>query len=462
MVIGLVNLKRIRTLNPVIIAISLFVLMTTQPVFASTSLNVESRVEDAIKSRKSVISEAIDTRLDALGASNGNGSGRVDGDRALATETSVADVSPSDPIGPWSSWHSLEGAIRSNSDPVTTYNPFSDNFLPITFVIGTDNALYFRMQQDASDPASWTPWKKIGGVVRTNSDPAVIFTAGSVVHVFVIGTDNAVWYTRQTGIDTFSAFQSLGGTVDPNTSPAVERDHSSARLHLFVVGTDNALWHRSQAPGSDTWLNWESFGGALRDNTSPAVARNSDGRLQVFVVGTPNGLYSKSQQTPGNSFWTTSYQSLGGQVDSNTSPAAVWVISGGRMEVFVLGTNNALWHIRQTESNSNTWSSWLSLGGGLRDNSDPDVIVNFDGRLQAFVVSSDNRVFYTWQISTGALTNWSPYEVIGGGTVRINTSPDLGCNEQNTFSTSLCEMFTHVFVAGNDGALWYSWRTISP
>jgi hypothetical protein len=36
----------------------------------------------------------------------------------------------------------------------------------------------------------------------------------------------------------------------------------------------------------------------------------------------------------------------------------------GRLEVFVHGTDNALWHIWQTAPN-NGWSSWNTLGGQI-------------------------------------------------------------------------------------------------
>ena len=108
---------------------------------------------------------------------------------------------------------------------------------------------------------------------------------------------------------------------------------------MFVVGTNNQLYYKTQSsPNSNTWSSaWTSLGGGIKADTSPAVARNSDGKLQVFVVGTNNQLYYKTQSSP----------------------------------------------------NSNTWSSaWTSLGGGLRDNNDPAVVPNADSRLEAFVMAS--------------------------------------------------------------------------
>jgi hypothetical protein len=146
-------------------------------------------------------------------------------------------------------------------------------------------------------------------------------------------------------------------------------------------------------------------------------------------LGVPNGLYSISQQfpnTPGSWF---GYESLGGQVDPNTSPSAILNL-GGTPEVFVLGTDNALWH-RLLTGPGTPDLGWLPLGGTLRDNSDPVVIRNpsfSNNRLQVFVVAADNSLLTKFQNSPNTIEDWSPYESLGG-VVRINTSPDSVCSE---------------------------------
>jgi hypothetical protein len=408
--------------------------------------------------------------VNTIGLQTSDSGGGGSGDRTTqpsqphmgsATRTVESTLTPLVP-DTWSSWQSLGGAIRSGTNPVAVFNTFSDNRLMV-FAVGTDNALHFIQQTDVPDVNffDWDQGHPIGGVVRANSDPAVIINSGGRLEAFVVGTDNAVWHTSQEspGSISFSSYQSLGGGVDPNTSPAVERN-SDGRLELFVVGTDNALWHRSQtAPGSNTWSNWQSLGGILRDNTDPAVARNADGRLQVFVVGTPNGLYYRTQTSAGSNTWSA-YQSLGGQVDLNTSPSAIRNLDG-RLEMFVLGTDNALWHMAQTAAGSNVWSNWQFLGGALRDNSDPAVIMNPDGRLQVFVVASSSALLYKFQNSPGSFSNWSPYASLGG-IVRINSSPTSACSELalgGGLSDSCTFSPLQVFVAGTDNALWHSWRT---
>jgi predicted Zn-dependent protease len=101
-------------------------------------------------------------------------------------------------------------------------------------------------------------------------------------------------------------------------------------------------------PGSD-WSQWQSLAGSLRDNSNPVAIENSDGRLEAFVIGTNNELFHKWQISQGSSTWSA-YESLGGGIKSNTSPA-VARNSDGRLEVFVVGSStSSLFHKWQLSS----------------------------------------------------------------------------------------------------------------
>jgi hypothetical protein len=70
------------------------------------------------------------------------------------------------------------------------------------------------------------------------------------------------------------------------------------------------------------------------------VASNADGRLEVFVRGTDNNLYHKWQTAP-NGAWTPNWSGLGGVLDGNIGAGRN---ADGRLEVFVRGTDNNLYH----------------------------------------------------------------------------------------------------------------------
>ena len=87
-------------------------------------------------------------------------------------------------------------------------------------------------------------------------------------------------------------------------------------------------------PG-DRWSQWEDLGGVL--NFSPAVSSWAPNRLDVFVTGTDSALYHKYWN---GSRWSE-YENLGGILTS--APAAVsW--GNNRIDIFGRGTTNSMYH----------------------------------------------------------------------------------------------------------------------
>ncbi|MDF2533057.1 MAG: hypothetical protein K0Q65_2638, partial [Clostridia bacterium] len=106
------------------------------------------------------------------------------------------------------------------------------------------------------------------------------------------------------------------------------------------------------APGG-RWSQWEDLGGVL--TSAPGVSSWAPNRLDTFVRGSDNALYHKWWN---GSRWSD-WENLGGTLTS--APAAVsW--GNNRIDVFGRGTNNAMWHIFW---NGSRWSDWEDLGGGL-------------------------------------------------------------------------------------------------
>ena len=238
----------------------------------------------------------------------------------------------------------------------------------------------------------------------------------------VIGTLFHKWQTSAGG-STWSPYSSLSGAITSDTDLAIAMNNDG-RLQAFVVGSNNQLYYKTQSsPNSDTWSSaWTSLGGGIKADTSPAVARNSDGRLQVFVVGTNNQLYYKTQSSPNSSTWSSSWTSQSGTLRGGTDPAVI-ANSDGRLQVFVVGTDNAVYYKTQTSPGSSTWSSsWTSLGGGVKADTGPAVARNTDGRLQAFVLGTNSALYYKSQSSPNSNT-WSSSWTTLNGTLRDNSDP---------------------------------------
>ena len=81
----------------------------------------------------------------------------------------------------------------------------------------------------------------------------------------------------------------------------------------------------------------------------PVVVSNQDGRLEVFVEGLDDAVWHKWQVAPNNGW--SGWGSLGGDITDH----AVGNNQDGRIEVFARGTDGGLWHLWQTKPN-NGWS----------------------------------------------------------------------------------------------------------
>ena len=174
----------------------------------------------------------------------------------------------------------------------------------------------------------------------------------------------------------------------------------------------------------DTWSNWQSLGGVL--TSDPATVSWGDGRIDVFVRGSDNALWHKWF----NDTWS-GWESLGGVLSSGPDVSS-W--ASGRLDVFVRGTDNALWH----KWFNGTWSGWESLGGVLT--SDPTAVSWGEGRIDVFARGADNALWHKWFNGT-----WSGWESLGG---TLSSGPDV---------SSWASGRLDVFVRGADNALWHKW-----
>jgi hypothetical protein len=82
--------------------------------------------------------------------------------------------------------------------------------------------------------------------------------------------------------------------------------NADGRLEAFLIGTDGLLWHIWQLTPNAGWGAWTSLdapSNVTGDVNYPAVGRNADGRLEVFVVGTDNALWHTWQLSPGGAWY---------------------------------------------------------------------------------------------------------------------------------------------------------------
>jgi hypothetical protein len=185
--------------------------------------------------------------------------------------------------------------------------------------------------------------------------------------------------------------------------------------------------------------NSDALGGAM--TSGPGVASWGSGRLDVFVRGTDNALYQRSWD---GTRWVD-WQALGGVLTAD--PAAVsW--GSGRIDVFVRGTDNALY---QRSFDGGRWLDWQPLGGVLI--SGPGVSSWAPGHLDVFVSGTDYSLFQRsfdggrwldWQRLGGVLTSDPAAVSWGSGRIDVFVRGTDNALHQRSF----------------DGGRWLDWQQL--
>lgn len=233
------------------------------------------------------------------------------------------------------------------------------------------------------------------------------------------------------------------------------------RLEVVAITADPGgfggdVWHAWQTAPNGSWTSWHPFGRPGRGASVPVIARNADGRLEVVVVGGDQALWHRSQTAPNNGW--SDWQSIG-QPDAQSPMFLVLAQNAdGRLEAAVSANDDfggrAIWHAWQTTP-SNGWSGWASLGAPPDDFSGPLVLgANADGRLELFApeafAGGDQEIWHRWQRAPGG--QWVAWSSLGspGGELLPDPPPVLGRNADGRLE---------LFVVAGDGAVWHRWQT---
>jgi hypothetical protein len=264
--------------------------------------------------------------------------------------------------------------------------------------------------------------------------------------------------------------------------------NADGRLEIFALGEDNLLWQKWQVAPNNGWVDgWQSMGepqpGAsfIRFTGQFTVGSNQDGRQELFAlvpVELPSAVYQNWQTSP-NGGWNgwklvvplvvvrePRQEALppdfpdGRPVDRFT----VGRNEDGRQELFVIMSDDALWHIWQVVPNGG-WSGWESLGKPRdafpepkdRVLSQPVVQKNADGHLEVF--APGNGAFCNrWQerpLDTPVI-KWRRE----GWNAKPKPRPDVGLTwlEAALNVGGQIDRKLEVFGLGDDGALWHAWQ----
>jgi Repeat of unknown function (DUF346) len=225
--------------------------------------------------------------------------------------------------------------------------------------------------------------------------------------------------------------------------------HTTPVNYTGRVGGDGTIWCFFRTgytswpppavprPAGAHWEAWESLGGVV--SSSPDVCSWGPGRLDVFVRGTDDALWHKWYED-GWSGW----ESLGGVITSD--PAAVsW--GPGRIDVFVRGTDDALWH----KWYDGSWSGWESLGGVIMGG--PDVSSWAPGRLDVFARGTDSVLWHRLYDN-----GWLDWESLGGVIASDPSAVSWGHGRIDVFARGTNKTVMHRWYDGD----WFDWESLGP
>jgi hypothetical protein len=246
---------------------------------------------------------------------------------------------------------------------------------------------------------SWTNWSSLGGAATSGPTAAAY---GSAIEVFTSGPDGAI-YQDAFNNGVWSGWVSLGGGATSAPSAAVRRGPLNY-LDLAVKGTDNSIYFETYVPGSG-WSGFSSLGGNF--TSAPVLNSQSDGIVNVFVRGTDGAVWERS--------WTGSawndWSSLGGY-----TIGAPTVVSRGpnQLDLFARGGDGSTFQ-RHWDS-VNGWTPWAQIDP-LPLGSSMGVVSDTEGRLVLFARSGSNLITKTWLAASG----WSAWADFGP--VAVPTAP---------------------------------------
>jgi hypothetical protein len=210
-----------------------------------------------------------------------------------------------------------------------------------------------------------------------------------------LGPDGALYLTTSNGGGTdkilrVAASPACAAPADNPTPSGIAAARTTSAVTAFVRGTDDAVWYRTTAPGT----GYTTLGGRIL--YGPAAVSWGGNRLDVFVIGTDGALYHRAG-TAGGIF--NDWEYLGGRLTA--SPAAL-SFAPDRLNVYGRGTDGQLWTMAWTGT---AWTGWSPMGGALT--SGPGAVADrVSGTGTVGVRGTDGRL-YEFRVNAQGIGGWT-------------------------------------------------------
>jgi peroxiredoxin len=155
---------------------------------------------------------------------------------------------------------------------------------------------------------------------------------------------------------------------------------------------------QDQAFVQETGASWPILSGG----SSVASAYGVVSTPTLYVISPAGTVVSSSVYPTNAATLKSTIDALEGRAQGPAPAACSW--GSGRVDLFVQGTDGALWH----KGGTGTWSGWQSLGGKLT--SSPAATSPGNNLIDVFARGTDGAVWYKdWDG-----TAWSSWQSLGG------------------------------------------------
>eukprot|EP00301_Raphidiophrys_heterophryoidea_P007791 c12972_g1_i2.p1 GENE.c12972_g1_i2~~c12972_g1_i2.p1 ORF type:complete len:388 (+),score=86.18 c12972_g1_i2:52-1215(+) len=319
------------------------------------------------------------------------------------------------PEGGWSTWRPLADRKKMGSGPSAVRY---ENGTMQVFARGTDRKFYVTTMTSLNE---WSDWSSPFGEITFTSPPVPVVSSGGNCYLFgVNAATHSVWYSISSpissGLLTFTQFADIGG--DATSTPSVLVD-SESLVHVFIRGSNRALWHITEKPNPSTtdkiWGDWECLGGVLASAPRVPLALSGSNLVEVYARAADKALWHRAQNAKQDDTaieWA-SWISLGGVLASGP---ALGPNDDGMTDVFARATDKAIYYKAQfvDEDGATHFTQWQSLGGMF--SSAPTVVVRADGFFDVFARGVDKAIWHSHQIEVNGTRTYSAWHSLGGHT----------------------------------------------
>jgi hypothetical protein len=297
-----------------------------------------------------------------------------------------------------------------------------------------DGGTVWHARQAAASNA-WSPWSDAGkpGVgavgVRSTVDP------NGHGHVLALAGRGALWFKERWPADQFSRWQPLGRPLPDWSIIRMCGVTRAADGRLDVIATANGqttgrdIWRRSRTVPDQDWREWRSLKIEEDFFGDVVAATGGDGGLDIVVpvpvfphIGLQEIDMSHRRRGPDGTWtdWTLLGRPSGGFSEDITP--VLTANSGGRLELFAVSAQGAVWHRWQTADSS--WSPhWSSLGHAHGTVTGIAAAADSEGRLELCATLADHTVARRRQGLPGQ--PWSEWANLGHSATSAVADPVL-------------------------------------